>query len=261
MDTTAMNQSVFLSIALTGFAVALAHAAIPTHWLPFVLAGRGQKWSRPKTLAVVAMCGAGHVVFTAVLGALLVWFGIETSGWLGRFFPWIAGGALILFGCYYLWRHFSGSGHVHLFGGDHGFAHSHDGHDQSKHDHSKHDHSKHDHSAHGHAHHSVAEISRQQVPAHRSDSAVITSLFTLLTFSPCEGFLPVYVSGISYGWPGFAALSLVLAFATIAAMVIFTWVTMSGVDKLRLNRLEQYETAFVGAAVLLLGVSIIYLEG
>ena len=34
-----MNETVLTTIAFTGFTVAFFHAAIPTHWLPFVAAG------------------------------------------------------------------------------------------------------------------------------------------------------------------------------------------------------------------------------
>src|SRR5262245_59190824 len=196
-----MGEPFLLSIALAGFAIAFLHAAIPTHWLPFVLAGRGQRWGKAKTLAVVVLCGSGHVLFTAVLGALVVWLGIETAKWTGDVFPWIAGGALVLFAVYYLARQL-GRGHHH---GHH-----------------------HDHAPDG--------------GTAKSDGAVILGLFTLLTFSPCEGFLPVYLSGISYGWMGFIALSAVLAVATVAGMVVFTWLTLSGVERLRLGFLERYET-------------------
>jgi len=47
-----MNSSVLTTVAATGFTVAFFHAAIPTHWLPFVLTGRARGWSRAKTLAV-----------------------------------------------------------------------------------------------------------------------------------------------------------------------------------------------------------------
>ena len=119
-------QPLLLSIAATGFVVAFAHAAIPTHWLPFVLTGRAQRWSKAKTLIVVALCGSGHVLFTTLLGVLVVWLGIETRKWTEDVFPWIAGGALILFGLYYLVRQgrVGGHGHSHLGGGhgdgDHG---------------------------------------------------------------------------------------------------------------------------------------------
>jgi hypothetical protein len=108
-----MTETLFLSIAATGFVVAFAHAAIPTHWLPFVLAGRGQRWSKAKTLAVVALCGSGRVLFTTLLGVLVVWLGLETSQWTGSVFPWIAGGALILLGLYYPVRQARGGGHSH----------------------------------------------------------------------------------------------------------------------------------------------------
>ena len=44
-----MNSAVLTTIAATGFTVAFFHAAIPTHWLPFVLVSRARGWSRGKT--------------------------------------------------------------------------------------------------------------------------------------------------------------------------------------------------------------------
>lgn len=328
-----MNEAVLLSIMATGFVVAFAHAAIPTHWLPFVLAGRGQGWSRAKTLLVVAVCGTGHVLFTTALGVLLVWLGIETSRWTGEVFPWIAGGALILFGLYYLVRQARGDGHGHSHFG-HGHSHAAPGH--GAHDHG--DAVKRIDTGHGvlllevfeegvpprfrvqaegaalprqealsvqtiradgarqaftFATHGAYLESREDIPephaftamvtlshgdhAHghevrfeehgdhaapptqgKSDRAVILGLFTLLTFSPCEGFLPVYLSGISYGWAGFILLSAVLALATITGMVLFTWLTLAGMERLRLGFLERYESGILGAMILFLGVGIIF---
>lgn len=93
----------------------------------------------------------------------------------------------------------------------------------------------------------------------KSDKAVILGLLTLLTFSPCEGFLPVYLSGISYGWTGFAALSTVLAVATISSMALFTWLMMSGIERLPLGFLERYESGILGSLILFLGIGIIFL--
>lgn len=346
-----MTETFFLSIAVTGFVVAFAHAAIPTHWLPFVLAGRGQRWGKAKTLAVVTLCGAGHVLFTTILGALVVWLGIETSRWTGDVFPWIAGSALILFGFYYLVRQLRGRGHGHHH---FGAGHSHAPHDYSSHDH-EHDHASetkridtghgalvlevfedgirprfrvwaegasalpraaaltietlrsdgtrqtfsfatrdgylesldeipepheftaclslsHGDHAHRHEvrfeeHHHAATEQPTAAPRAdqctaatvRSDGAVILGLFTMLTFSPCEGFLPVYLSGIGYGWIGFVGLSAVLAVATLAGMVAFTWLTMSSMERLRLGILEHYENGVLGALILLLGIGIIFL--
>lgn len=337
-----MNEAVLLSIMATGFVVAFAHAAIPTHWLPFVLAGRGQRWSRGKTLAVVALCGLGHVLFTTLLGVLVVWLGLETSKWTGEVFPWIAGGALIAFGLYYLLRQARGQGHGHSHFGPGG--HSHGAHSHGDHGHGTPAHSHtgdvqridtghgvlqleifedgvpprfrlramtdrlpraqaleletirssgarqsftfaargdylesveaipepHEfiarvtlsHGDHGHDH-EVSFTEHTHTPeaeaAGKSDRAIILSLFTLLTFSPCEGFLPVYLSGIAYGWAGFALLSATLAVATIAGMVVFTWLTLAGMERLRLGFLEHYESGILGGLILFLGLGIIFL--
>ena len=71
-------------------------------------------------------------------------------------------------------------------------------------------------------------------PPKRSDWGAIASLLALLTFSPCEGFLPVYVSGVRYGWSGFFLLTMILSVATVAGMVVFTWLTLAGMEKLKL---------------------------
>ena len=238
------SQGLLTSILGTGFAVAFLHAGLPTHWLPFVLAGRGQGWSRVRTLAVTAGAGLGHVLFTAVLGIVVVWAGIEASETMGRVFPAIAGTALIVAGLYYLARQVRGGrGHhhwqvnSHRSGADRDEAHRVEP---------------------GSANSFVT--STGSVRDRRSDWAVMASLVTLLTFSPCEAFLPVYLSGISYGWIGFAALSLVLAAATLSGMVLFTWATLKGFDRMPMDRLERYESGILGALLCLLGAIVIAVE-
>jgi hypothetical protein len=94
----------------------------------------------------------------------------------------------------------------------------------------------------------------------RSDWAVIVGLFALLTFSPCEAFLPVFLIGSKYGWFGFAFLSAVLATATVAGMVTFTWLTLLGSQRLHFQALDKYEAMIVGGIFCLLGVVIILFE-
>lgn len=251
-----MNQAVFTTVAVTGFTVAFLHAAIPTHWLPFVLTARVQKWSRPKTLVVTALAGTGHVLFTAILGFLVAWFGIAVNARWGQWFPWIAGGALILFGLYYVIQQLRGKGHGHShdFGG-----HSHDVHDRGHQDHEEHEH-PHDDSEHGHIEHSHQHNEEPAPPPRKSDWGAIASLLALLTFSPCEGFIPVYVSGVRYGWTGFFLLTAILSLATVGGMVIFTWLTLAGMQKLKLQFLEKYESGIMGALLCALGVLIVLFE-
>ena len=59
-------------------------------------------------------CGDGHASFTALLGLLVAWLGIAVSDRIGIWFPRIAGGALILFGLFYVVRQLTGHTHTHL---------------------------------------------------------------------------------------------------------------------------------------------------
>ena len=234
-----MNDTVLTTIAITGFGVAFFHAAIPTHWLPFVLASRAQHWSHSKTLGVTALAGSGHVVVTAALGMLIAWFGIALTDRIGAWFPRIAGAGLLLLGAFYLYRQLTGKGHAHhhLFCGH---PHTHSGELEHEHDH-------------------AAPPVSARAPA-PSDRIAITSLLTLLTFSPCEAFLPIYASGVRYGWAGFALLTAILSIGTVAGMVLFTWLTLRGAQNIKLGLLEKYESGLIGGLLFAVGLLIILFE-
>jgi len=234
-----MNDAVLTTIAVTGFGVAFFHAAIPTHWLPFVLAARAQHWTHGRTLGVTMLAGSGHVLVTAVLGLLIAWFGIALNERIGAWFPRIAGAALLCLGIFYVVRQLRGKGHAH----HHLFC--------------------------GHAHSHAGELEHEQHPTSPplsarasapSDRVAVTSLLALLTFSPCEAFLPIYASGVRYGWTGFALLTLILSVGTVAGMVLFTWLTLRGVQKATLTALERYESGLIGALLCAVGVLIIAFE-
>jgi nickel/cobalt transporter (NicO) family protein len=226
-----MKDSVLTTIAVTGFTIAFFHAAIPTHWLPFVLTARVQHWNRSKTLLITAIAATGHACFTAALGLIVAWLGIALSARVGALFPWIAGGALIAFGLFYLVRQLTGHTHTHLH--FHPAGHSHD-----------------------HPHHP----GEKRMSFSRSDLAAIASLLALLTFSPCEAFVPIYVSGIRYGWYGFALLTVILTVATIAGMIVFTALALTGIEQVKLRSFEKYEAGVMGVLLCAVGVLIIFFE-
>jgi nickel/cobalt transporter (NicO) family protein len=241
-----MNETVLTSIALTGFSVAFLHSAIPTHWLPFVATGRAQGWNPAKTLAVTALAGTGHVLATALLGLLLTIFGVAVSARIGAWFPRIAGGLLVMLGLFFIWRQLVGRGHSHTHLFARGEHHPHDEHD---HDH-EHDLKE------AVRHLRAPDISRSRT----SDRVAITSLFALLTLSPCEGFLPIYVTGIRFGWSGFALLTLILSIATVAGMLFFTGLTLAGIGSLRLRWLERHESGVMGSLLVLVGLLVMFFE-
>jgi hypothetical protein len=227
-----MTDSVLTTIAATGFGIAFFHAAIPTHWLPFVLTARAQHWARTKTLAITALAASGHVLFTATLGVIVAWLGIALSDRAGAWFPRLAGGALILFGLFYVFRQLRGDGHGHshsLGGGPH-------------------------------VHHHAGENFEKAARNAKTDFAAVVSLLALLTFSPCEAFVPVYVSGVRYGWHGFALLTIILSAGTVAGMVAFTSLALAGIKQVRLRLFEKYESVIIGALLCVVGLLIMIFE-
>jgi len=239
-----MNSTALATIAATGFFVAFFHAAIPTHWLPFVLVARTRKWSRSKALSVSVFAGIGHVALTSLLGLAIAWFGFQLDEHFGHTFTKVAGAVLLVVGLFYFWRQWQGKGllHHHTPGGHHEPS-SHCGNEQ-----------------HGHSHLESELEGSALVSKGKGDWAAISGLFVMLTLSPCEGFLPVYLSGVQFGWQGFFILSAILALGTLAGMLLFTWLTLVGLEKVELKRIERWESGLLGLVFSVLGVLMLTLE-
>lgn len=230
------------TVAVTGFTVAFFHAAIPTHWLPFVLVARARRWGRGKAIAVLALAGLGHVGLMSLLGLLIAWCGFQLEEKI-VWFPWLAAGLLFAFALFYFWRQSTGAGICH-----HHTPGSH--HQPSEHCADEHEHS-----------HWQEELDDSLLSSGQSgDWTAVSGLFVMLTLSPCEGFLPIYLSGVQFGWRGFILLSAILAVATFAAMTLFTWLALVGFDRFRLKTFERYEAGLLGTLFAVLGALILVLE-
>lgn len=224
-----MPERFFFTIAATGFGVAFLHAALPTHWLPFALTSRARHWSRRKTVGITAAAASAHVIFTIALGALLFWGGMELSEEAHHLFHWIAGGILMLLGGWFVLRQLTGKGHGHF-------------HLLGKHGEEVHDHDYDQHCL------------DREIHERKANAMTAGSLVLMLTLSPCESFLPIYLSGSAFGWPGFLLLSIVLFVATVGAMVLFTALARYGVERIRIGLLERYENGMLGGLLMILGV-------
>jgi hypothetical protein len=211
-----VTLSPIIALAATGFAVAFLHAALPTHWLPFVLVGRAQGWRPAKVLTVTGLAGSGHVLFTAALGLGLTGAGLALAPRIGRLFPTVVGAILVAIGLVYLVRQVLRRSHVHAGAGE------------------------------------------TRRLGGRTEAAAIVSLVMMLTFSPCEAFLPVYLANVRGGWSGFLFLSLVLVAGTGLSMLVFTTLCLAGADRLRLERLDRYQNAVIGIVLCLLGLFVAF---
>lgn len=87
-----------------GLTAAFLHAALPTHWLPFVLVGRAQGWSRGRLLWAVLAAGLAHTASTAVIGGLMAAAGLALERWMHGVLPWISAGLMFALGGHALLR-------------------------------------------------------------------------------------------------------------------------------------------------------------
>ncbi|KAG9452009.1 hypothetical protein H6P81_004913 [Aristolochia fimbriata] len=81
--------------------VSLLHSFIPTHWLPFSVVGRAQKWTLSRTLLVTAFGAVLHVISTSLLGITAITMantiaGEETVHKLASLLLIVLGGGYVL---------------------------------------------------------------------------------------------------------------------------------------------------------------------
>lgn len=98
-----LSEASLLSLLGAGFVVALLHAAMPTHWLPFVAVGRAQGWRTPTVLGVTAVAALAHIASTAIVGSGLTLIG-SVAPWVTRMMPYVSAVVLLGFGLWYLIR-------------------------------------------------------------------------------------------------------------------------------------------------------------
>ena len=102
--SAAPDQTMLLSLLAGGFATAFLHAALPTHWLPFALVGRAQRWSLDRLMAAVVAAGLAHVAVTATVGGMIVVAGLALDQWIAGLLPHLSALLLFAFGGFYLLR-------------------------------------------------------------------------------------------------------------------------------------------------------------
>lgn len=219
-----MSDISILPILVTGLFISALHSVIPTHWLPFVMASRTQKWTWTKTLSILIIAGSGHIIMTTLLGAAIFSLGLGVYHQVQTYFILIASLSIFSYGVFQIYKHRKGQRHTHC--------------------------------DHTHEHHHTDELKLKS-----GDGWAILSLLSLLTFSPCESFLPVYLSAVSYGWKGFVYLSIVLACGTLITMISFTWLSAKTIAKFELDWLEDNERLVTGIGLIILSVLLICIEG
>jgi nickel/cobalt transporter (NicO) family protein len=91
-------QDTTISLMAATFFIALTHSIMPTHWMPFALIGREQKWGLTKVIFVTAISGLGHSMITSVLGSVVALFGFHIAEYAEAFAEPVSGSVLIVIG-------------------------------------------------------------------------------------------------------------------------------------------------------------------
>jgi nickel/cobalt transporter (NicO) family protein len=213
----------------------------PDHYLPFVAMSRAGRWSPGKTLLVTALCGAGHVLGSIVLGLVGIVLGTAVfrleliESVRGEIAAWL----MIGFGSLY----FSWAMVRVLRKRTHSHWHSHDGRTIHCHEHQ----------------HDVAHLHVHAEPpaAQARPSMTPWILFTIFLFGPCEPLIPLLMYPAAAGSFWLLALTtFIFATATIATMTSVVWFSTYGKFVLRSELLSQIGAPFAGLIVLASGIAL-----
>jgi nickel/cobalt transporter (NicO) family protein len=235
-----MSEPLVGVLALAAVTVGSLHSLAPDHWVPFAALARAQGWRPPKTAAITALCGFGHVTVSVLLGLLALVFGLEMLEVFGRRMEAVAGLLLISFGLVYAlvglrralqWT-LTGPQSSGVMAGRppaHAHVHSH---------------------SHGH-HHSHVTLGE-----HTVHSMTGWTLFLLFSADPCVAVIPILFAAAPLG--GWETVTVVAAYemATIATMVMLVLPASAAASRWRAAWLNRFGDAAAGAVIATTGMMV-----
>jgi len=209
-------------LCFTAVQAAVFHTVVPDHWLPFVVAGRERKWSTQQLLSITGLSAAIHASLSLCLGLVAVIFGLNVAALSGRALATAAGGVLILFGFgWILWSRTKKGAH-------HGQPH-----------------------AHGHEHAQPGGHARWE--QRKPDSSGIY-LAAAMGLNPCVLVFPILFAASSGGIAASLAVAAVFALATIATMVVVTYLAWRRYIQCRFAFLDRHANELTGVILVAVGV-------
>lgn len=257
-----------LVVAAAG--VGFGHAILPDHWVPLAVVGRTRRYPFSRIARLAALAGVAHVAVSVLLGAVVVFVGLQFRSTVEHAQDAIVGGLLILTGVVFGVLELTGRGHGHSHGhGDshdhghsHGHGHSHDhGH---SHRHSRgHDHGHgrdHDHGhAHSHEHdhsHDEPQVSQPDHGSRISRAAGVMVPFGAAA-SPDLTILPVFLAATAAGTGAAVASLVVFSAATIATIVGLTVAAAAGGYQVRGAWLDRFGNALTAVVLVVIGTLVL----
>lgn len=235
-----MNSELTLLI-VTAASLGFIHTILGVdHYVPFIALSKTLGWSKMKTYTITALCGAGHVLSTVVIGIIGIALGLSISKFesIENARGEIAGWLLIAFGLGYTIygviksRRNSKHSHPHIHL-DRLEIHNHE-----------HTHNEVDHM---HPHDSSSTISKW-------------ALFIIFVLGPCESLIPVLmIPAANHSIEGLVLVTTIFGAATILTMLVMVTLGIYGINLLPTEKLGKHVHTFAGITILLCGIGVHFL--
>ena len=223
-------------LALSAAAIAFFHTLLgPDHYLPFIAMARAQGWSLARTATITALCGAGHILSSVLLGAVGIALGLAASFFepMDEIRGSLAAWAFMSFGLVYLaW----GLRQARI-AAPHSHAHPHlDGH-------------VHDH---GHTH------GGEHVHVHEGGARRVMSwvVFVIFALGPCEPMIPVIMyPAVKGNYLNLIIVTAIFGAVTTLSMLAVVLGASLGLRSIPLKSWDRYSHALAGATLFLCGAA------
>lgn len=235
-----MNEPTLAVLLASAAAIGVVHtAAGPDHYIPFIALSRLGRWTLMRTVAITALCGAGHVLGSVALGLLGIAFGwtvgsLESvEGSRGDIAGWLLTGfgvAYLAWGIRAAIRNRPHSHvHVHADGTVHSHPHTHDG-------------------EHAHVH-----ADGESAPK----GTAWWVLFVIFVFGPCEPLIPLlmYPAAMQSAM-SVALVAIVFGVATLATMLLAVLLGLYGLALVPWRGTARLAPALAGAALTACGLAV-----
>jgi sulfite exporter TauE/SafE len=223
-------------LALSAAAIAFFHTLLgPDHYLPFIAMARARGWSMARTATITALCGAGHILSSVLLGAVGIALGLAASFFepLDEIRGSLAAWAFMSFGLLYLaWglrkaRKTAAHSHVHphLGGRVHDHGHTHGG---------------------GHVH------------VHEDGAKSLTPwvVFVIFALGPCEPMIPVIMyPAVKGNYFNLIIVTAIFGTVTLLSMLAVVLGASLGLKSIPLKSWDRYSHALAGATLFLCGAA------
>lgn len=212
-----------IHIFIGSFLLSIAHALIPSHWLPIVAIGKAEKWNEKDLLTTTLITSISHISSTIIIGIVVGFVGYKLSESYYFITKFIAPLILILLSLIYFFLEYK--------------------HKKTQ-------------AEHQHHHINIDDIIQKRKTKH----SIVFSLIIAMFFSPCLEIEIYYLTASQLGWLGIFIVSMVYFFVTISAMLILVVLAFKGISKLKWNFLEHHDKLISGLILLIVGLLALFVE-